>query len=337
MGGDHAPSSVINGMAIARDRLPLLSFTLFGDKNVLSPYLERHKNLLNVTTVHHTDERVLASTKPSDALRGLKKSSMRLALDAVKQGSCDAAVSAGNTGAYLALSKFVLKTLKGVTRPAIVSQIPTLKGEAVFLDLGGNLTCTARHLVEFALMGHIFARHLLFCATPKVGLLNIGSEMLKGPDNIKEAAKILENILPNYHGFIEGTDITKGNVDVIVADGFTGNVALKASEGAFDFLMQSLKRFFGHSFASKFAYFFAKNALKKLVTQLDPRKYNGAFWLGLDGVAVKSHGSADSLAFSYAIEMAADMAGSVLKKDIETEMRQLNNHPIFKSDAQKVS
>lgn len=337
MGGDHAPSSVIKGMALALARLPFLSFELFGDQEVLLPLLKRHKALAKVTTLQHTDEKVLASTKPAEALRGLRQSSMRLALDATKSGACDATVSAGNTGAYLALAKFVLKTLQGVTRPAIVSQVPTQKGETVFLDLGGNLTCSARHLVEFALMGRVFARHLLFCEQPKVGLLNVGSEMLKGVESIKEAAKCLEKVLPHYYGFVEGNDITKGTVDVVVADGFAGNVALKASEGAVEFLLQSLKNCFKSSFATKLAYLCARGVLKTLATQLDPRKYNGAFWLGLDGVAVKSHGGADPLAFSYAIEMAADMANSTLKAEIEKEMERLATYDLFSASAQKVS
>ena len=227
-GGDNAPMCLVRGMSLARLRLPQLSFVLFGDEKILRPMLDEEPLLKKVTRVVHTSERVEASTKPADALR-MSETSMRLAIESVQKGECSAVVSAGNTGAYLALSKVILRTIKGIARPAIVSQIPHAHGESVFLDLGGNIDCNARNLVEFGLMGHCFAKHVLCCSHPRVGLLNVGSEVLKGPAYLQKAYDTLSEILPDFYGFVEGNDITQGTVDVIDADGFSGNLALKTA------------------------------------------------------------------------------------------------------------
>jgi len=316
MGGDGGPSVVVEALRLALQRLPDLTFLLFGDKKVLEPLVSGSKVLSENVTLCHAAEVVLPDMSPVEALRTLKQSSMRLALEAVKEGQADAAVSAGNTGAYLALAKFVLKTISGVARPAIISTLPTQKGECVFLDLGGNLECQATHLIDFALMGHVFARRMLFRNNPRVGLLNVGSESVKGLPRLKSAAQVLEKILPDFYGFVEGHDLTRGVVDVVVTDGFSGNIALKTGEGVFDLIMHALRRCFSYSWRNRLAYFFAKPVLKTLKLQLDPRRYNGALWIGLEGVAVKSHGHADALGFSYAVEMAADSVRFELDREI---------------------
>ncbi len=328
LGGDKAPFSVVEGMSLALVRLPQLSFCLFGDEAMLMPLLKKDKKLARVTSIVHAPERVEATTKPGEALR-IRKSSMRLAIESVKKGQCAAVVSGGNTGAYLALAKMVLKTLQGISRPAIVSQVPHARGESVFLDLGGNVSCNARNLVEFALMGYCFAKHVLFRHHPRVGLLNVGSELLKGPKVLQETSDILREILPHFHGFVEGNDITKGTVDVVVTDGFSGNVALKMGEGVLDFFVSSLRTAFRSSWCARLGYWMAKPALKGVFAQLDPRRYNGAFWLGVDGVAVKSHGGTDALGFSHAIETAFDISKSRLNEKIKEEMAALESHHVF--------
>lgn len=324
MGGDRAPGSIVAGMALAHRRLPHLSFLLFGDQARLKPLLARNPELEKAVTLHHTPEVVGPALKPADAIRGLKKSSMRLAVQAAADGDADAVVSAGNTGAYMALSKLILKTLPGISRPAIISQMPNLKGESVFLDLGGNLVCNARNLVEFAIMGSLFAKNILFRKEPTVGLMNIGSEDTKGRKEIQEAARVLKDVLPGFQGFVEGSDLGKGTVDVFVADGFAGNVALKTAEGTALFLMESLKKCFMQSWRGRLAGLLAAPLLRAMRYQLDPRKYNGACWLGLSGLAVKSHGGTDALGFSYAIEVAVDMAKTNLTGAIRDEIQALD-------------
>lgn len=308
MGGDQAPGVIIEGMAQALQRSPEISFILYGNEKTIAPVLDKYPALCNATRMHHTDEVVTADMKPSEALRGLKASSMRLALQAVKEGNATGALSAGNTGAYMALSKIILGTIPGITRPAIISQIPTRTGESVFLDLGGNLVCNSRHLVEFAVMGRLFAQHILFKKNPTIGLLNVGSEASKGMQHLKDAFVALKKIFQDdFVGFVEGDDLFHGQVDVIVADGFSGNVALKASEGSFKFFAEALKRSFRVSLRARLGYLLAAPAFHALRLQLDPRKYNGACWLGLKGIAVKSHGGTDAFGFRHAIAVAKDM------------------------------
>ena len=252
---------------------------------------------------------------------------MGLAIDAVKDGRAAAAVSAGNTGALMALSKFVLKTLPGIERPAIASLMPTRRSAAVFLDLGANAECDAANLVQFAVMGEVFARAVLGIAKPTVGLLNVGTEEAKGHDTIREAAAALRAIdLPiEFRGFVEGTDVTSGKVDVVVTDGFTGNVALKVAEGTVTLYGQFLREAFKSSMLARLGYFLARPALRLARQRLDPRRYNGAMFLGLNGIVVKSHGGTDALGFANAIGVAVDLVQQGTNERITTELHRLED------------
>src|SRR5262245_14248965 len=249
MGGDNAPIMVIEGAHLARKRFPRIRFHIFGDESRLRPLLAKYPKLNGVSTVHHTDQMVKADDKPSVALRAGRGSSMRLACDAVRDGLAAGVVSAGNTGALMAIAKFVLKTLPGIDRPAIATFYPTVRGESVMLDLGANIECDAENLVQFALMGDAFARSVLGVIEPTVGLLNVGSEDLKGNDAVRGAAARLRGGLTpiRFHGFVEGDDIGAGTVDVVVTDGFTGNVALKTAEGTARLFAEALRTSFRYS------------------------------------------------------------------------------------------
>ena len=304
MGGDDAPDIVIDGAAKVARKRKNIRFIFFGDQARIKPLLAKHKILKNVSEIRHADDVIPADMKPSVALRKGRKSSMRYAINAVADKEADAIVSAGNTGALMAISKFVLKTLPGITRPAIASVMPTLKRNkgVVMLDLGANVDCSARILVEFAVLGSVYS-HL-------VGLLNIGSEEMKGHDTLREAAAILTHHLQEaeYMGFVEGTDINKGEADVIVTDGFTGNVALKTVEGTAKMLAHMVKSSFKSSPLAYIGLPFIIPALRKLKSRMDPRMYNGGMFMGLRGLCVKSHGGADAVAFANAIEVAANLA-----------------------------
>ena len=309
MGGDRAPEMVIKGANIARQRFPTVKFLFFGEERRVGPLLGRYSALRRTSEIRHTDKMVASDDKPSTALRAGRMSSMRLAIDAVQSGEAAAVVSAGNTGALMAMAKFVLRTLPGIDRPAIASFFPTLRGESVMLDLGANLSCDAENLVQFALMGNVFARTVLGTLRPTVGLLNVGSEEVKGHEAVREAAAILKaTSMPGaFHGFIEGDDIARGTVDVIVTDGFTGNVALKTLEGTTKLYAEFLRRSFRSSLVARLGFLLARPALNALRVRTDPRRYNGAIFLGLNGVAVKSHGGTDALGFANAIGVAVDM------------------------------
>ncbi|MGH6941958.1 phosphate acyltransferase PlsX [Hypericibacter sp.] len=309
MGGDRAPEMVVKGANIARQRFPEVHFLFFGDEKRLKPLVDKYRALAKVSTIHHTDQVVKGEDKPSTALRAGRSSSMRLAIDAVQSGDAAGVVSAGNTGALMAMAKVVLKTLPGITRPAIASFFPTLKGESVMLDLGANVQCDADNLVQFAVMGNVFARTVLGVVSPTMGLLNVGSEDMKGHEALREASAMLREFkLPgSFHGFVEGDDIAKGTVDVVVTDGFTGNIALKSIEGTAKLYAEFMRATFKSSFLSKLGYLLARPALNALRLRTDPRRYNGAIFMGLNGIAVKSHGGTDALGFSNAIGVAADM------------------------------
>jgi glycerol-3-phosphate acyltransferase PlsX len=310
MGGDAAPRMVVSGASIARRRHPEVHYLMFGRTDEIAPLLDKLPPLKAVTTLVHADDVVDPEAKPSTALRGGRASSMRLAIDSVRDGRAAGVVSAGNTGALMAMSKVVLKTLPGVNRPAMAAFFPTLRGESLMLDLGANLVCDARHLVDFAVMGNAFARTVLGIAQPTYGILNVGSEEQKGHEYLQEASAVLrEAKLPGeFAGFVEGDDIAKGTVDVVITDGFTGNVALKAAEGTAMLVNEYMRRTFRSSLVAGIGYLLARRALGKLRERLDPRRYNGAIFLGLNGVAVKSHGGSDALAFANAIGVAVDMA-----------------------------
>ena len=329
MGGDRAPAIVLRGADLALERHPDTRFLLFGNEGQIAPLLAKLPRLAAAASVHHTDEAVLDDAKPSQALRGGRRSSMRLAIDAVADGRADGVVSAGNTGALMAMAKVVLKTLPGIDRPAIATLFPTRRGETVMLDLGANVECDAENLVQFALMGDVFARAVLGLAQPSVGLLNVGSEELKGNDAVRAAsARLRGGMTPiRYHGFVEGDDIAAGTVDVIVTDGFTGNVTLKAIEGVAKLFGESLRASFQYSLSARIGYLFARGALKKLAARLDPRRYNGAMFLGLAGIAVKSHGSTDAFGFANAIGVAVDLKVNGFLQKIGDDLARLNAVP----------
>jgi phosphate acyltransferase len=309
MGGDRAPEMVLRGANIALRRFPQAYYQLYGVDSRLKPLLAKLPRLSARATVHHTDEVVTSDVKPSVALRTGRRSSMRLAIDAVAEGEADCIVSAGNTGALMAMAKFALKMLPGIDRPAMASIVPTERGESVMLDLGANIECDADNLVQFALLGDVFARTVLGLIQPTVGILNVGSEDMKGHDEVRAAAARLreEGCPVRFHGFVEGNDIGAGTVDVVVTDGFTGNIALKTAEGTARLYGQFVRAAFRHSVTARLGYLFAANALRRLRERLDPRRYNGAVFLGLDGIAVKSHGGTDALGFANAVGVAVDM------------------------------
>src|SRR5690242_18130734 len=280
MGGDQAPGMVVRGLAIAHKRHPNVHFLLYGDETLIAPLLRRRfaKSTVDVLTLHHTAERVTDTDKPSVALRAGRNTSMRLAIDAVADGKASGVVSAGNTGALMVMSKMVLKTLEGIDRPAIASMVPTMRGEGVMLDLGANIQCDANNLVQFALMGDVFARTVLGIEKPSVGILNVGEEDLKGHEILKEAAAMLRDPgLPiSFQGFVEGNDIWAGNIDVAVTDGFTGNVALKTAEGVARLYAGLVRMSFRSSLLSRLGYLLARPGLAKFRSRVDPRRYNGA-------------------------------------------------------------
>src|SRR5437870_5443703 len=335
MGGDRAPAMVLQGADLALERHPGAQFLLFGDQAQITPLLARLPRLAEAASLHHTDDVVANDAKPSQALRGGRRSSMRLAIDAVRDGRADGVVSAGNTGALMAIAKFVLKTLPGIDRPAIATIFPTRRGESVMLDLGANIECDAENLVHFALMGDVFARTVLGLVQPTVGLLNVGSEDLKGNDAVRgAAARLRGGMTPiRFYGFIEGDDIAAGTVDVIVTDGFTGNVTLKAIEGVATLFSESIRASFHHSLSAHIGYLFARGALRKLAARLDPRRYNGAMFLGLAGIAVKSHGSTDDFGFANAVGVAIDLKVNGFLDKIRADLAQLNKVPASQQSA----
>ncbi|MGE4351378.1 MAG: phosphate acyltransferase PlsX [Bdellovibrionales bacterium] len=309
MGGDDGPAMVLAGANVALERYPGVSFLIFGDEAQVGPILKKYPALEAVSELRHTPEAISPCMKPSHALRQGRKSSMRLAINAVASGEAVSVVSAGNTGALMAMAKFVLKTMPGIDRPAIATVFPTQTGESVVLDLGANLECDAENLVQFALMGAIFCSAVLGVRNPSIGLLNIGVEEMKGHDEVRTAASILrERPIPGtFHGYVEGNDIMAGAVDVIVTDGFSGNIALKTAEGTARFVSQMVRQCFQQSLMAKIGYLFARGSLKKMRLRADPRRYNGAMFLGLQGVCVKSHGGTDFEGFANAIGVARDL------------------------------
>jgi len=329
MGGDRAPGIVVKGAEIALQRHPDVHFLLFGAEEKIRPWLAKLPRLGKSAKLHHTNEVVADDAKPSLALRTGRQSSMRLAIDAVADGRADGVVSAGNTGALMAMAKFVLKMLPGIDRPAIASFFPTRRGETVMLDLGANVECDAENLVQFALMGDVAARTVLGLIEPTVGLLNVGSEDLKGNDAVREAAaRLRETVTPiHFYGFVEGDDIAAGTVDVVVTDGFTGNIAVKTAEGTAKLFAEFLESAFRHSLSARIGYLFARGALRKLRMRSDPRRYNGAIFLGLSGIAVKSHGSTDAFGFANAIGVAVDMKVNGVLDKIRVELARLSEAP----------
>lgn len=322
MGGDHGVESVVPGAHLALQKWPNLKFMMFGNEISIFRELEKFPELRKNTTIHHTNHAISSSDKPSEALRRGKDSSMRLAIDAVANGHASSIVSSGNTGALMAMAKLVLKTLPGIQRPAIASIIPSTKGRSVMLDLGANISCDSENLAQFAILGSVFARAVMGLERPTVGLLNVGSEQMKGNDVLRATDTLLRSVsIPGeYKGFIEGNDITAGTVDVIVTDGFTGNIALKTAEGVGHFFKNIITEEFKRTFFSKIGYLLNKCVFKRIKNRMDPREYNGGLFLGLKGTCVKSHGSADAFAFSRAILVAADMVDKGFNETVIREV-----------------
>ncbi len=322
MGGDFAPRIVVRGANIARQRYPGVRFGLFGDERKIAPLLRRFPKLRNVISIRHTEEVVTADAKPSQALRQGRESSMRLAINAVRDGEAAGVVSAGNTGALMAMAKVTLKTLPGIDRPAMAAVFPSQRSESVMLDLGANVECDAENLIEFSIMGAEFARTVLGLYDPSVGLLNVGTEEAKGHEAVRQASARLRERSGGFrfHGFVEGDDIAKGTVDVIVSDGFSGNIALKTIEGSVRLYSDFLRKAFKSSIASRLGYLLARRSLNKLRARLDPRRYNGAMFLGLNGIVVKSHGGTDAFGFANAIGVAVDMAVNGFNDKIIAEL-----------------
>ena len=327
MGGDNAPDMVIGGAKLALERHPDLRFLFFGDVAHLSPLVKADRKLADASEIRHTDKTVLSTDRPSQALRQGRDSSMRLAINSVADGEAQGVVSAGNTGALMAMSKFVLKMTSGIERPAICSTLPTMQSETVMLDLGANVDCDAENLVQFAIMGAAFARAVVGRADPSVGLLNVGEEELKGNEAVRTAAGILKAAsLPlRFHGFVEGDDILKGTTDVVVTDGFSGNVALKAVEGTAKLYSSFLRTTLTSNLFARLGYLLARPSLQALRDRVDPRRYNGGVFLGLNGVSVKSHGSTDELGFAHAIDLAFYMIREGLIDRITADMAQFSH------------
>src|SRR3954452_22384072 len=311
MGGDHGASVLLPGAEISLTRHPDIEYVMFGNEAVVRPVLDKHPRLKAATRFVHTDVAVGMSDKPSQALRrGRWKSSMWLTLDAVKKGEADVAVSAGNTGALMAMSRFNLKMMAGIDRPAIAALWPTLRGESIVLDVGASIGADAQHLVDLAAMGSAMARVLFDLDRPTVGLLNIGVEEVKGLEQVREAGQLLrEQPLPqlDYRGFVEGNDIGKGTVDVVVTEGFAGNIALKTAEGTARQLGQYLRSAMGRTWRSRLGYLFARQAFNTLAEKMDPRRSNGGVFLGLNGVVIKSHGGTDAEGFAAAVDLGYHM------------------------------
>lgn len=305
MGGDHGPDVIVPAALESAGKYPNLHLILVGDEQRLRQALNgREAEYSGRVDVHHASELVEMYETPSKALRGKKDSSMRVAINLVKERKADACVSAGNTGALMAIAKFVLKTIPGVDRPAIIAMLPSKTGHTHVLDLGANVDCTAEHLCQFAVMGYEVVKAVENHDHPRVGLLNIGEEEIKGNEQVKQAAKLLTGSHINFVGFVEGNDIFAGNVDVVVTDGFTGNVALKAIEGFAKLLGGSLRDEFSRNLFTKLLGLFALPVLKAYKKRFDPRAYNGASLVGLRGIVVKSHGNADQTSFANAIRVA---------------------------------
>jgi phosphate acyltransferase len=328
MGGDHGPSVVLPGAELSLTRHPDIEYLLFGNRAVLAPLLDGLPRLQAKSQVVHTEVAIRMDDKPSQALRyGRWKSSMWLAIDAIKKGQADATISAGNTGALMAMARFNLKMIEGIERPAIAALWPTVRGESIVLDVGASIGADEMHLINLAAMGTAMARVLFDMERPTVGLLNIGVEEVKGLEAVREAGRILrEGRFPHfdYHGFVEGDDIGKGTVDVVVTEGFAGNIALKTAEGTARQLGEYLRAAMNRTWSARLGFFLARHAFATLREKMDPRKSNGGVFLGLNGIVIKSHGGTDAEGFAAAIDLGYDMARyELLAKIGETIERDL--------------
>ncbi len=337
MGGDHGPQVVVPGAEIALLRHPDIHFVFVGRESEVKPLLDARPRLAAASTLIHADIAVKMDDKPSQALRqGRWKSSMWIAIEQVKKGHADVAVSAGNTGALMAMAKFCLRTMAKIERPAIAALWPTSKGESIVLDVGASIGADAQHLVDMAVMGASMAQVIFDNPKPTVGLLNVGVEEIKGVEEVKAAGKILRETPMDhisYHGFVEGDDIGKGIVDVVVTEGFAGNIALKTAEGTAKQIGGYLRAAMSRTLMAKIGYLFARGAFEALREKMDPRRVNGGVFLGLDGIVVKSHGSADPVGFAAAIDLAYDMARHDLKTKISSSLNQYYGSPAARAAA----
>jgi glycerol-3-phosphate acyltransferase PlsX len=324
MGGDHGPAVVVPAVIRAISALPQdVRFLLHGDETVIAAALAKHRDAARRVEIRHSDRVVGMDEKPAQALRRGKGTSMWNAVEAVREGHAVAAVSAGNTGALMAISKLILRMSADLERPALVTSIPTPRGMTTFLDVGANIDCDAERLVEFAIMGEAYHRAAHGVSKPTVGLLNVGSEEMKGHEEVREANRILRHgkIDLDYRGFVEGDDITRGSVDVIVTDGFTGNVTLKAMEGASRFMYAELRAALTSGLLATLGYLLARPALLKFRERVSPTP--GAPFLGLNGIVLKAHGGASDRDFAMVIQLAVDLARSDFSAEIERNMRRL--------------
>lgn len=336
MGGDNAPHIVVEGVRLAHKRFPDVHFLLHGDEKSLEEMLQDYPDVKEVSTIKHASDVVSSDEKPSVAIRKGRNSSMWHAIESVKTGEAAGVISAGNTGALMAMSKVCLRMIEGIERPAIAGFVPTEKNDkaVLMLDLGANSECKAKHLADFALMGAVCYKSVSGNGNSKVGLLNIGSEDTKGREEIREAAALLEGAdYPlEYEGFVEGDDIGKGIVDVVVADGFAGNVALKTMEGSAKVFKHFIRDAVSNSFMAKIGFLLARKAMKQMASKLDPRLYNGAVLLGLNGISVKSHGGTDAVGFANAIGYAVDLVKNDFANKIAKEMKEVTENTNNNSD-----
>jgi len=333
MGGDFGPSVIIPGASISLVRNPLLKFNLYGDETVISRELAQHPELSARSKVFHTPHAIAMDDKPSQAVRRGKGSSMWQAIAAVRDGEADVVVSAGNTGALMAMAKLILRPVADIDRPAIAALWPTVHGECIVLDVGANIGANAEQLCDYALMGAAMARALFHTERPRIGLLNVGVEEIKGVDEVKEAHAWLReahDLTISYHGFIEGNQIGQGLVDVVVVEGFAGNIALKTAEGTARQIGKYLRDAMQRSIYSKIGAFLAQGGFRILKNKLDPRRVNGGTFLGLNGIAVKSHGGTDALGFASAIDIGYDMAEAGLVESLSADLHAFHSEVIAK-------
>ncbi|TPW31901.1 phosphate acyltransferase PlsX [Pararhizobium mangrovi] len=340
MGGDHGPEVVLAGAAKSLERHPDLNFVLFGIEQECLPILERFPALKAKSRFHACDRAVQMDEKPSQALRhGRGHSTMWRALQAVKDGEADVCVSAGNTGALMAMAKFCLRTMTNIERPAIAAIWPTLRGESIVLDVGATIGAESRQLVDFSVMGAAMARALFEVERPTVGLLNVGVEEVKGQEEVREAGRLLREAdlkSLEYTGFVEGDDLGKGTVDVVVTEGFAGNIALKTAEGTARQIAEYLRSAMSRTWLAQAGYILAKSAFDRLREKMDPRKVNGGVFLGLNGVVIKSHGGTDAEGFAAAVDVGYDMARNDLRAKIDTDLNEFHSRRPAETVAQEV-
>ena len=337
MGGDTGPAAMIAGASRALRKDSSLQFIFYGDQDQVEAQIAGHKNLIAHSQIVHSPEAIAASEKPSQAIRRARITSMGMAINAVKDEMADAALSGGNTGALMAMSKLALRTMPGIDRPALAALLPTLgETDVIMLDLGANTECDAQNLVQFAVMGAAYARTVLKLSKPRVKLLNIGTEELKGTDELKAAAALLReaDYLPlRFDGFTEGDQLSRGHVDVVVTDGFSGNIALKTAEGTARFVTDLLRRAFKSSLRSKAGFALSAPALNLLKVHLDPNNHNGAVFLGLNGLVVKSHGGANPKGVANAIQVAASMVRNDITRKIGDDLDNFRAHAFANGNA----